>query len=356
MKREILLKKVLQTIKNTVNNNELTMEGLQNIIFYCNSEEELDTDILLFIIENLQTLGFKIIEEENEVVKDDTFDDDFVKLYLKELAKYPMLSSEDIIQLSKKAKKGSKYAKDKLIESNLRLVVSIAKKYIGQGLPMLDLIQEGNIGLMKAVDKFNPNLGYKFSTYATWWIRQAVARGLADKSRMVRVSVHLYEKTTKYLIYTTKYEEVHGCMPSKELVMKELEITEEQLMSIKKAALNLVSLSTPIGKDEEDELGYFIEDKTCASPIEEADKISRKEELYEAIKSLTPREQRIIFLRFGLDGKGIRTLGSIGDELNLTRERIRQIEGKSIRKLRRYYNNKQLEFNYNVLKNKKRVK
>ena len=168
MKREILLKKVLQTIKNTVNNNELTMEGLQNIIFYCNSEEELDTDILLFIIENLQTLGFKIIEEENEVVKDDTFDDDFVKLYLKELAKYPMLSSEDIIQLSKKAKKGSKYAKDKLIESNLRLVVSIAKKYIGQGLPMLDLIQEGNIGLMKAVDKFNPNLGYKFSTYATW--------------------------------------------------------------------------------------------------------------------------------------------------------------------------------------------
>lgn len=356
MKREILLKKVLQTIKNTVNNNELTMEGLQNIIFYCNSEEELDTDILLFIIENLQTLGFKIIEEENEVVKDDTFDDDFVKLYLKELAKYPMLSSEDIIQLSKKAKKGSKYAKDKLIESNLRLVVSIAKKYIGQGLPMLDLIQEGNIGLMKAVDKFNPNLGYKFSTYATWWIRQAVARGLADKSRMVRVSVHLYEKTTKYLVYTTKYEEVHGCMPSKELVMKELEITEEQLMSIKKAALNLVSLSTPIGKDEEDELGYFIEDKTCASPIEEADKISRKEELYEAIKSLTPREQRIIFLRFGLDGKGIRTLGSIGDELNLTRERIRQIEGKSIRKLRRYYNNKQLEFNYNVLKNKKRVK
>ena len=234
--------------------------------------------------------------------------------------------------------------------------MSISKKYVGRGMEFLDLIQEGNLGLLKAVEKYDPELGYKFSTYATWWIRQAVARGLADKSRMVRVSVHLYEKTTKYLIYTTKYEEVHGCMPSKELVMKELEITEEQLMSIKKAALNLVSLSTPIGKDEEDELGYFIEDKTCVSPIEEADKISRKEELYEAIKSLTPREQRVIFLRFGLDGKGIRTLGSIGDELNLTRERIRQIEGKSIRKLRRYYNNKQLEFNYNVLKNKERVK
>ena len=320
-----------------INDNDVNPEGL-----------------LHYVVKSLKTLGFNIIEDVDYDIG--FVSEDSIKQYLKEIGNYPLLTLKEEQELGRKIKLGDTRAKEKLIQSNLRLVVSISKKYVGRGMEFLDLIQEGNLGLLKAVEKYDPELGYKFSTYATWWIRQAVARGLADKSRMVRVSVHLYEKTTKYLIYTTKYEEVHGCMPSKELVMKELEITEEQLMSIKKAALNLVSLSTPIGKDEEDELGYFIEDKTCASPIEEADKISRKEELYEAIKSLTPREQRIIFLRFGLDGKGIRTLGSIGDELNLTRERIRQIEGKSIRKLRRYYNNKQLEFNYNVLKNKKRVK
>ena len=354
MTKEDVLRITLQKVKENLKNNEIKMDDLQEIIMNINDNDVNPEGLLHYVVKSLKTLGFNIIEDVDYDIG--FVSEDSIKQYLKEIGNYPLLTLKEEQELGRKIKLGDTRAKEKLIQSNLRLVVSISKKYVGRGMEFLDLIQEGNLGLLKAVEKYDPELGYKFSTYATWWIRQAVARGLADKSRMVRVSVHLYEKTTKYLVYTTKYEEVHGCMPSKELVMKELEIKEEQLMSIKKAALNLVSLSTPIGKDEEDELGYFIEDKTCASPIEEADKISRKEELYEAIKSLTPREQRIIFLRFGLDGKGIRTLGSIGDELNLTRERIRQIEGKSIRKLRRYYNNKQLEFNYNVLKNKERVK
>ena len=353
-------------------NKKVTFEEIAEKLKGIEPDSDLLDDLYNMFVQNgIEVVGADVenINEEEDEEEDSGSDfldsvvsnkdikiNDPVRMYLKEIGKINLLTADEEYEYALQAQEGNEDAKRILAESNLRLVVSIAKRYVGRGMAFLDLIQEGNIGLMKAVEKFDPGKGYKFSTYATWWIRQAVARGLADKSRMVRVSVHLYEKTTKYLVYTTKYEEVHGCMPSKELVMKELEITEEQLMSIKKAALNLVSLSTPIGKDEEDELGYFIEDKTCVSPIEEADKISRKEELYEAIKSLTPREQRIIFLRFGLDGKGIRTLGSIGDELNLTRERIRQIEGKSIRKLRRYYNNKQLEFNYNVLKNKKRVK
>ena len=297
MKREILLKKVLQTIKNTVNNNELTMEGLQNIIFYCNSEEELDTDILLFIIENLQTLGFKIIEEENEVVKDDTFDDDFVKLYLKELAKYPMLSSEDIIQLSKKAKKGSKYAKDKLIESNLRLVVSIAKKYIGQGLPMLDLIQEGNIGLMKAVDKFNPNLGYKFSTYATWWIRQSITRALCDKSRTIRIPVHMVEMMKKVSHFSSSYFETHGFYPTDEEIIKKFDITKEKLKDIKKASINVLSLDQPVGEDEDTYLIDYVVDETSLNGgefVNEIDKIEQENTVKLAMSKLKPRHQIIL--------------------------------------------------------------
>ena len=302
MKREILLKKVLQTIKNTVNNNELTMEGLQNIIFYCNSEEELDTDILLFIIENLQTLGFKIIEEENEVVKDDTFDDDFVKLYLKELAKYPMLSSEDIIQLSKKAKKGSKYAKDKLIESNLRLVVSIAKKYIGQGLPMLDLIQEGNIGLMKAVDKFNPNLGYKFSTYATWWIRQSITRALCDKSRTIRIPVHMVEMMKKVSHFSSSYFETHGFYPTDEEVMKKFDITKEKLKEIKKASINVLSLDQPVGEDEDTYLIDYVVDETGTTQGKEATTNQDGNALFENVPYYETDSPVIYYKQISSDG------------------------------------------------------
>ncbi len=346
MKREILLKKVLQTIKNTVNNNELTMEGLQNIIFYCNSEEELDTDILLFIIENLQTLGFKIIEEENEVVKDDTFDDDFVKLYLKELAKYPMLSSEDIIQLSKKAKKGSKYAKDKLIESNLRLVVSIAKKYIGQGLPMLDLIQEGNIGLMKAVDKFNPNLGYKFSTYATWWIRQSITRALCDKSRTIRIPVHMVEMMKKLSRFSNYYFETHGFYPTDEEVMKKFDITKEKLKEIKKASINVLSLDQPVGEDEDTYLIDYVVDETSLNGgefVNEIDKIEQENTVKLAMSKLKPRHQIILQQRLGLIDGEEKTLEEVGNIFGISRERVRQLEAKALNELRKPKNAKELK-------------
>lgn len=338
MKREILLKKVLQTIKNTVNNNELTMEGLQNIIFYCNSEEELDTDILLFIIENLQTLGFKIIEEENEVVKDDTFDDDFVKLYLKELAKYPMLSSEDIIQLSKKAKKGSKYAKDKLIESNLRLVVSIAKKYIGQGLPMLDLIQEGNIGLMKAVDKFNPNLGYKFSTYATWWIKQSIRLAIIKKGNEIRVPTGVYENVNNYKKKEEELSVILGRDPT-DFEMPEvcnIPISEVRKM---KSILLLQNHSTSLNSLVNDETTSTFEDFLPSNDetIENLASLSMlNAEILTLFDScnLKEREKEILVLRYGLNGNNPMKLIEVAKEYNLTYERVRQIESNAINKIR----------------------
>ena len=350
MKREVLLKKVLQTIKENIESNELTMEELQNIIFSCTNSNELDTDILSFVVKNLNGLGIKVKEEINDDINDVGVEDDMVKSYLKEIGKIPLLSVEEEQELAKKVKTGSKYAKDKLVESNLRLVVSIAKRYVNRGIPFLDLIQEGNMGLIKGVEKFDVDKGYKFSTYATWWIRQAVARGAADKSRAIRIPVHLYERVKKYMAFTTKYEETYGIFPSDEELMKILDVKKEQLKIIKNISIDTISLSSPIGEDEEDELGNFIEDKTFASPIEEADKISVKEELYEAIsEALNPKEQKVIILRFGLDGNRARTLEEIGKELNVTRERIRQVESKALRKLEGYYRLRKTETNYSVI-------
>ena len=273
-----------------------------------------------------------------------------IRQYLKEISPIPVLSNEEQIKLVMKCHKGDKKARQELIIHNLKLVVSIAKQYLNLGLPFEDLIQEGNLGLLKAIEKFDPSLGYKFSTYATWWIRQAVARGAADKSRAIRIPVHLYERVKKYMAFTTKYEETYGIFPSDEELMKILDVKKEQLKIIKNISIDTISLSSPIGEDEEDELGNFIEDKTFASPIEEADKISVKEELYEAInEALNPKEQKVIILRFGLDGNRARTLEEIGKELNVTRERIRQVESKALRKLEGYYRLRKTETNYSVI-------
>ena len=273
-----------------------------------------------------------------------------IRQYLKEISPIPVLSNEEQIKLVMKCHKGDEKARQELIIHNLKLVVSIAKQYLNLGLSFEDLIQEGNLGLLKAIEKFDPSLGYKFSTYATWWIRQAVARGAADKSRAIKIPVHLYERVKKYMAFTTKYEETYGIFPSDEELMKILDVKKEQLKIIKNISIDTISLSSPIGEDEEDELANFIEDKTFASPIEEADKISVKEELYEAIsEALNPKEQKVIILRFGLDGNRARTLEEIGKELSVTRERIRQVESKALRKLEGYYRLRKTETNYSVI-------
>ena len=350
MTREDVLRITLSKIKENLKSNEIQMDDLQEIIMNIEGNDVNPEGLLYYVVTSLKTLGFTIKEEVNYDLSNIT--DDYVKQYLKEIGVYKLLTKEETEDLAFRYKLGDKEAGKKIVNHNLRLVVSIAKKYNGRGLDFLDLIQEGNLGLIKAVEKFDPSLGYKFSTYATWWIRQAVARGLAEKSRTIRVPVHVYGKVKKYLFFSTTYEETYGKFPDDKTLMDYLEINEYQLKEIKKIALDPLFLEDPVGKEEDDVFGNFIEDKTSISPIENAEKISIKDELYDAINSLNPREQKVIVLRFGLDGKRCRTLEEIGCEFNLTRERIRQIESKAIRKLKMYYHQKHIKFNFN--NNKKR--
>ena len=353
MEKVMILKRVLKNIKYKMVENEIDMEFLQDIIFNALDGETVTEEILDYICNELRNLGIVITENNKYDVNLNGYNgpiDDIVKQYLLEIGRIPLLTDEKEKELGKKAKEGSKYAKEKLAESNLRLVVSIAKRYVNRGIDFLDLIQEGNVGLLRAVEKYDVDKGYKFSTYATWWIRQAVTRSIADQARTIRIPVHLYERVKKYMAFTTKYEETYGIFPSDEELMKILDVKKEQLKIIKNISIDTISLSSPIGEDEEDELGNFIEDKTFASPIEEADKISVKEELYEAISEASnPKEQKVIILRFGLDGNRARTLEEIGKELNVTRERIRQVESKALRKLEGYYRLRKTETNYNVI-------
>ena len=268
MKREVLLKKVLQTIKENIESNELTMEELQNIIFSCTNSNELDTDILSFVVKNLNGLGIKVKEEINDDINDVGVEDDMVKSYLKEIGKVPLLTVEEEQELAKKVKTGSKYAKDKLVESNLRLVVSIAKKYVNRGIPFLDLIQEGNMGLIKGVEKFDVDKGYKFSTYATWWIRQSLTRALADQSRVIRIPVHMVETINKLIRTSRHLLQQLGREPTIEEIAKEMEMPVERVKEIKKVAQEPVSLETPIGEEEDSHLGDFIPDDDAPSPSE----------------------------------------------------------------------------------------
>ena len=338
MKREIMLKKVLQTIKENIENKELTMEELQNIIFSCTNSDELDTDILSFVVESLNSLGIKIKEEANEDAVENFTENDEVKAYLIEIGKTPLLTVEEEQELGKKVKAGSKYAKEKLVKSNLRLVVSVAKRYVGRGIPFLDLIQEGNIGLMKAVEKFDVDKGYKFSTYATWWIRQSLTRALADQSRVIRIPVHMTEMINKLSKYEGIYTSQYGIKPTDEEIMKHFEIDKEKLRFIRKAALGVASLDQPVLEDEDTSLIDFVVDEDSIEGKEYNSVLDEGAEEYLinfAMSHLTSREQRIIELRLGLkDGKS-RTLEEIGKEFNITRERVRQIEVKALRKLRK---------------------
>ena len=291
-----------------------------------------------------------ILSEEDEVEIIDDVDvlegvstEDPVRMYLKEIGNVPLLSTEEEIELAKRVEEGDEAAKKKLTEANLRLVVSIAKKYVGRGMPFLDLIQEGNMGLMKAVDKFDYSKGYKFSTYATWWIRQAITRGIADTGRTIRVPVHMVETINKTLRMTRTLLQELGREPTPEEVADRLNVPVSRVREVLKISRDPVSLDTPIGEEYDSHLGDFIEDDSALSPADSAAFSMLREELNTALESLTDRERQVVELRFGLRDGRARTLEEVGREFNVTRERIRQIEAKALRKLRHPSRSKRLK-------------
>lgn len=275
------------------------------------------------------------LEQEIEVLSRlESESTDPVRQYLREIGKFPLLDAEEEIELAKNFEKNIKRAKDKLIESNLRLVVSIAKKYIGRGLSLLDLIQEGNQGLIRAVEKYDWRRGFKFSTYATWWIRQAITRAIADQARTIRIPVHMVETINKLYRTSQRLMQELGREPTPEEIGGELELTADRVREIFKISQEVTSLNTPVGEDEDSTLGDFIEDVSQLSPVDQASRQLLKDHLEEVLAGLSEREAKVLALRFGLDGGQQRTLEEVGKVFGVTRERIRQIEAKALRKLR----------------------
>ena len=268
--------------------------------------------------------------------------DDPVRMYLREIGKIPLLTYEEEADLAQRIVKGDEEAKKKLAESNLRLVVSIAKKYVGRGMLFLDLIQEGNMGLIKAVEKFDYNKGFKFSTYATWWIRQAITRAIADQARTIRIPVHMVETINKLIRTSRQLLQQNGREPTPEEIAKEMEISVDKVMEIQKIAQDPVSLETPIGEEEDSHLGDFIQDEDSPAPQDSAAHTLLREQLEEVMDTLTPREAMVLKLRFGLEDGKARTLEEVGKQFDVTRERIRQIEAKALRKLRHPSRSKKL--------------
>jgi len=301
-------------------------------------------DLLLESEEDVLLSDHEEIELINDVdILEGVSTEDPVRMYLKEIGNVPLLSGDEEVELARKVEEGDEEAKKKLTEANLRLVVSIAKKYVGRGMPFLDLIQEGNMGLMKAVDKFDYTKGYKFSTYATWWIRQAITRGIADTGRTIRVPVHMVETINKTLRMTRTLLQELGREPTPEEVAERLNVPVSRVREVLKISRDPVSLDTPIGEEDDSHLGDFIEDDTALSPADSAAFSMLREELSTALESLTDRERQVVRLRFGLEDGRARTLEEVGKEFNVTRERIRQIEAKALRKLRHPSRSKRLK-------------
>lgn len=301
-----------------------------NIVVLNLTEEDEPDDELLFDMEQDEDLSMA----EDLSAAASAMSDDPVKLYLKEIGSYPLLSIEEEIELAKKIVDGDDSAKQILAESNLRLVVSIAKRYVGRGLSFLDLIQEGNLGLIKAVDKFDYTKGYKFSTYATWWIRQAITRSIADQSRTIRIPVHMSEVINKtYRVSRSLLQEL-GREPTDQELSDALNLPIEKVREIQKVSADPISLDTPIGEEDDSHLGDFIKDDTIVGPEEAAAYSVLQDQISKLLDTLTEREQRVLILRFGLKDGRTRTLEEVGKEFNVTRERIRQIEAKALRKLR----------------------
>lgn len=280
----------------------------------------------------------KLEEMDVDALDDLSFDnmnlDDPVKIYLREIGRVPLLSSDEEVELAVKISEGDEYAKQRLTEANLRLVVSIAKKYVGRGMYFLDLIQEGNVGLIKAVDKFDYQKGFKFSTYATWWIRQAITRAIADQARTIRIPVHMVETINRLKKVQSQLLHENGVEPSEELIAEKMDLPVERVREIMRVAQEPVSMETPIGPEEDSRLMDFIRDEDALAPDEAALKTITNEDIDGVLKTLTPREESVIRLRFGLQDGRCHTLEEVGSEFNVTRERIRQIEAKALRKLR----------------------
>ena len=323
-------------------------------------ELELEPNQFDKILSELENAGIEVIndirpvqeakedeEEEQETVDTSIADsinvDDPVRMYLKEIGKVPLLTADEEIEIAKRMEAGDESAKRELAEAKLRLAVSIAKRYVGRGMLFLFLFQEGNWGLIKAVEKFDYRKGYKFSTYATWWIRQAITRAIADQARTIRIPVHMVETINKLIRVSRQLLQEYGRDPQPEEIAAEMGITEEKVREIIKIAQEPVSLETPIGEEEDSHLGDFIPDEDAPAPAEAAAFTLLKEQLMDVLDTLTPREEKVLRLRFGLDDGRARTLEEVGREFNVTRERIRQIEAKALRKLRHPSRSKKLK-------------
>ena len=367
-KKQELLNLLLE--KGRQSKNQLTYSAIADVL----DQADLDKNQVDDIYETLMSKGIEIVseaepddfdiimDEAHEVEPDDDLMidesgeidleatlpkgiavDDPVRMYLKEIGKVPLLSADEEIELAKRMEEGDESAKKRLCEANLRLVVSIAKRYVGRGMLFLDLIQEGNLGLIKAVDKFDYTKGYKFSTYATWWIRQAITRSIADQARTIRIPVHMVETINKLIRVSRQLLQTYGREPSPEEIAVEMGISVDKVREIQKIAQEPVSLETPIGEEEDSHLGDFIPDEDVPAPAEAAAFSMLKEQLVEVLDTLTEREQKVLKLRFGLEDGRARTLEEVGKEYDVTRERIRQIEAKALRKLRHPSRSKKLK-------------
>ena len=332
------------------NFNRISYKDVMSII----ETNDLDPEVAEKLFDSLEAQSIEIlpettVEEDNVAGLDFAIGaessglDDPVRMYLKEIGKVPLLTAEQEQDLAQRMLAGDQDAKDMLIEANLRLVVSIAKRYLGRGMQFLDLIQEGNLGLIKAVDKFDHSKGFKFSTYATWWIRQAITRAIADQARTIRIPVHMVETINRLVRVQRQLIQELGREPEVEEIAKEMDIPVEKVREIQKISQEPVSLEKPIGEEEDSHLGDFIPDDDAMSPADQVAYTLLKEQLLEAMSSLTPREEKVLRLRFGLDDGRQRTLEEVGHEFRVTRERIRQIEAKALRKLRHPSRSKKLK-------------
>jgi len=351
--------KIQKIVNNAKAKGKITYGELAAELGDANSEQ-IDK-----VFEAFEEMGVNVLKDDDEILEPDIDDlneveeikleeidlnniegvsvDDPVRMYLREIGRIPLLTFDEELDLAKKVLDGSEDAKQKLAESNLRLVVSIAKKYVGRGMLFLDLIQEGNMGLIKAVEKFDYQKGYKFSTYATWWIRQAITRAIADQARTIRIPVHMVETINKLIRTSRHLLQQLGREPSPEEIAEEMEIPVEKVMEIQKIAQDPVSLETPIGEEDDSHLGDFIPDDESPAPHDSAAYTLLKEQLEEVMSTLTPREAKVLKLRFGLEDGKARTLEEVGKEFQVTRERIRQIEAKALRKLRHPSRSKRLK-------------